>query len=377
MEKTGVIFILDNYKIIIAGGGTGGHLFPAIAIGEEIKERMPNAQIHFVGSNFGLEAKVYPVKDLLHTLLPIKGLQRGLSIESVLKNLLLPFRLIKSLLKLRVLFKEFSPQLVIGTGGYASAIPLLMATRQKPSVPIVLQEQNSYPGLTTRWFARQANLICSAFNMDNKNLNERVILTGNPIRNNIINGNKSLAIKEYCLIENKKTIFVFGGSQGSAFLNESIANIIKSFDYNSIQVLWQTGDKEYQKYKKYINDTVKVVPFINDMANAYALSDLVVCRSGALTLSEITICGKPSILIPFADAAGNHQLKNAKTLFDAGAAILLEEKDLTTKKLLIAINQLISNKKQLNKMSIASKSLGKPNATKTIVDQIMEITSNV
>tara|TARA_B110000014_G_scaffold84102_1_gene57574 strand:+ start:542 stop:1675 length:1134 start_codon:yes stop_codon:yes gene_type:complete len=377
VEKTGVIFILDNYKIIIAGGGTGGHLFPAIAIGEEIKERMPNAQIHFVGSNFGLEAKVYPVKDLLHTLLPIKGLQRGLSIESVLKNLLLPFRLIKSLLKLRVLFKEFSPQLVIGTGGYASAIPLLMATRQKPSVPIVLQEQNSYPGLTTRWFARQANLICSAFNMDNKNLNERVILTGNPIRNNIINGNKSLAIKEYCLIENKKTIFVFGGSQGSAFLNESIANIIKSFDYNSIQVLWQTGDKEYQKYKKYINDTVKVVPFINDMANAYALSDLVVCRSGALTLSEITICGKPSILIPFADAAGNHQLKNAKTLFDAGAAILLEEKDLTTKKLLIAINQLISNKKQLNKMSIASKSLGKPNATKTIVDQIMEITSNV
>ena len=377
MEKTGVIFILDNYKIIIAGGGTGGHLFPAIAIGEEIKERIPNAQIHFVGSNFGLEAKVYPVKDLLHTLLPIKGLQRGLSIESVLKNLLLPFRLIKSLLKLRVLFKEFSPQLVIGTGGYASAIPLLMATRQKPSVPIVLQEQNSYPGLTTRWFARQANLICSAFNMDNKNLNERVILTGNPIRNNIINGNKSLAIKEYCLIENKKTIFVFGGSQGSAFLNESIANIIKSFDYNSIQVLWQTGDKEYKKYKKYINDTVKVVPFINDMANAYALSDLVVCRSGALTLSEITICGKPSILIPFADAAGNHQLKNAKTLFDAGAAILLEEKDLTTKKLLIAINQLISNKKQLNKMSIASKSLGKPNATKTIVDQIMEITSNV
>ena len=377
MAKTGVIFILDNYKIIIAGGGTGGHLFPAIAIGEEIKDRMPNAQIHFVGSNFGLEAKVYPVKDLLHTLLPIKGLQRGLSIESVLKNLLLPYRLIKSLLKLRLLFKEFSPQLVIGTGGYASAIPLLMATRQKPSVPIVLQEQNSYPGLTTRWFARQANLICSAFNMDNKNLNERVILTGNPIRNNIINGNKSLAIKEYCLIENKKTIFVFGGSQGSAFLNKSIANIIKSFDFNAIQVLWQTGDKEYQKYKKYINDKVKVVPFINDMANAYALSDLVVCRSGALTLSEVTICGKPSILIPFAAAAGNHQLKNAKTLFDAGAAILLEEKGLTTKKLLIAINQLISNKKQLNKMSTASKSLGKPNATKTIVDHIMEITSNV
>jgi len=375
--KAGVIFILDNYKIIIAGGGTGGHLFPAIAIGEEIKERIPNAQIHFVGSNFGLEAKVYPVKDLLHTLLPIKGLQRGFSIDSFLKNLLLPYRLIKSILKLRKLFKEFSPQLVIGTGGYASAIPLLIATRQKPSVPIVLQEQNSYPGLTTRWFAKKANLICSAFNFDNKIIKKRVILTGNPIRNNIIDGDRSLALKEYYLIEDKKTIFVFGGSQGSAFLNKSIARIIKSFDYNTLQVLWQTGDKEYQKYKKFGNNTVKVVPFINDMASAYALSDLVVCRSGALTLSEISICGKPSILIPFSAAAGNHQLKNAKTLFDAGAAILLEERDLTKNKLLMSITQLISNKNLLNKMSTASKNLGKPNATKSIVDNIMEIKSNV
>ena len=366
-----------KYKIIIAGGGTGGHLFPAIAIGEEIKERMPNAQIHFVGSNFGLEAKVYPIKDLLHTLLPIKGLQRGLSINSLLKNLLLPFRLIKSLLKLRMLFKEFSPQLVIGTGGYASAIPLLMASRQKPSVPIVLQEQNSYPGLTTRWFSKKATLICSAFNIDNKNLTKKTILTGNPIRNNIINGNRTLALKEHCLIEEKKTIFVFGGSQGSAFLNKSIANIIKRFDYNALQVLWQTGDKEYQEYKKYRNESVKVVPFINDMADAYALSDLVVCRSGALTLSEVTVCGKPSILIPFSSAAGNHQLKNAKTLFDAGAAILFEEKNFNAKKLLMTITQLISNNKQLNKMSIASKILGKPNATKTIVDHIMKINLNV
>ena len=377
MEKTGAIFTLDNYKIIIAGGGTGGHLFPAIAIGEEIKERIPNAQIHFVGSNFGLEAKVYPVKDLLHTLLPIRGLQRSISIDSFLKNLLLPFRLIRSLLKLRILFKEFSPQLVIGTGGYASAIPLLMATRQNPTVPIVLQEQNSYPGLTTKWFAKKASLICTAFNIDKNNLNKRVILTGNTIRNNIINGDKSLALKEYNLLENKKTIFIFGGSQGSAFLNKSIADIVNNFDSNALQVLWQTGDKEYQEYKEYINDSIKVVPFINDMASAYALSDLVICRSGALTLSEVTICGKPSILIPFAAAAGNHQLKNAETLFEAGAAVLIEENDLISKKLLKTINQLISNKKQLRIMSVASKSLGRPYATKKIVDHIIEIRSNV
>ena len=146
---------MDNFRIIIAGGGTGGHLFPAIAIGEEIKERFPEAEIHFVGSNFGLEAKVFPVKDLLHTLLPIRGFQRGLSINSFLKNLILPFRMLKSFLKVRVLFKEFNPTLVIGTGGYASALPLFMATSKKKSIPIILQEQNSFPGLTTRWFSKK------------------------------------------------------------------------------------------------------------------------------------------------------------------------------------------------------------------------------
>ncbi len=368
---------MDNYKIIIAGGGTGGHLYPAIAIGEELKERLPNAQIHFVGSIFGLEAKVYPVKDLLHTLLPIRGMQRGLSIDSLLKNLILPFRLINSLFKVRRLFKDFPPSLVIGTGGYASAIPLLMATIQNPSIPIILQEQNSYPGLTTRWFSKKASLICLAFNIYNKKPNKKAILTGNPIRNNIINGNKLSAINQYGLVKNKKTIFIFGGSQGSSFLNKSIASVVDNFNYKAIQILWQTGDKEYQIYKKYINQSIKVIPFINDMASAYAISDLVICRSGALTLSEITICGKPSILIPFPAAAGNHQLKNAKTLLDAGAGIIIEEKNLNSKKLLNTINKLLYNKKQLNKMSIASKNLGSPNATQKIVDNIMEFRKNV
>ena len=158
---------MDDFRIIIAGGGTGGHLFPAIAIGEEIKERYPKAEIHFIGSDFGLEAKVYPVKDLLHTLLPIRGLQRGLSVDSILKNLILPFRILRSFLKVSAIFKEFNPTLVIGTGGYASALPLFMATMQKKSIPIVLQEQNSFPGMTTRWFSKKANLICAAFSNDN------------------------------------------------------------------------------------------------------------------------------------------------------------------------------------------------------------------
>tara|TARA_B100001079_G_scaffold258887_1_gene257528 strand:+ start:74 stop:1207 length:1134 start_codon:yes stop_codon:yes gene_type:complete len=377
VAKTGVILILDNYNIIIAGGGTGGHLFPAIAIGEEIKERIPQAQIHFIGSDFGLEAKVFPVKDLLHTLLPIRGLQRGFSYDSLIKNLVLPFRIISSLLKIRTLFKDFKPELVIGTGGYASALPLLMATMQKTSIPIILQEQNSFPGITTRWFANKASLICIAFKINDKNLKHKIVLTGNPIRNNIVLGEKSLALKEHNLDERKKTVFVFGGSQGSAFLNKSMEKIINRFNGISVQILWQTGDNEYNNYKKYMSDSIKVTPFINDMASAYALSDLVVCRSGALTLSEVTACGKPSILIPFAAAAGNHQLKNAKILYDTGASILFEEKDLNHDNLFNKINHLVNNKVKLDEMSSASKTLGKPNATKIIVDHIMKINSNV
>ena len=368
---------MDNFRIIIAGGGTGGHLFPAIAIGEEIKERFPKAEIHFIGSDFGLEAKVFPVKDLLHTLLPIRGLQRGLTLGSILKNLTLPYRLLRSLLKVSTLFKEFDPTLVIGTGGYASALPLFMATMQKKSIPIVLQEQNSFPGITTRWFSKKANLICAAFKTDNLNFDNKLVITGNPIRSNIVSGDKAMALKVYSMDIKKNTIFVFGGSQGSAVLNKSLENIINQFDNQYIQVLWQTGDNDYNKYKKYKNNTIKIVPFINDMAAAYALSDLVVCRSGALTLSEVTTCGKPSILIPFAAAAGNHQMKNAETLYQAGASILIEEKDLNSNKLFKNINYLINNKNTLKKMSVAAKALGKPNATKKITDHVIDMVSNV
>lgn len=368
---------MDNYRIIIAGGGTGGHLFPAIAIGEEIKERLPAAEIHYIGSDFGLEAKVYPVKDLLHTLLPIRGLQRGISISSILKNLILPYRVLKSLIKVKKLFNDFKPTLIIGTGGYASAIPLLMAKIQKNSIPIILQEQNSFPGLTTRWFSSSASLICAAFKTDYKNFDDKVVITGNPIRSNIASGDRSLALKFYGLDKHKKTIFIFGGSQGSKLLNKSIEMIVNRFEGELIQVLWQTGDNDFNRYKKYNNGRIKIVPFINDMAGAYALCDLVVCRSGALTISEVTTCGKPSILIPFARAAGNHQLKNAETLFNAGASVLIEEKNLESNILFKKINYLINNKNTLHKMSVASKHLARPNATKLITDRIVEMVSNV
>jgi len=363
---------LDKTKIIIAGGGTGGHLFPAIAIGEEIKERIPDAEIHFIGSTFGLESKVFPVKDLIHTLLPIRGLQRSINIRNILKNFFLPFRIIRCLIKVNSIYKDFNPRLVIGTGGYASAVPLFVAVTQNPKIPIILQEQNSFPGLTTRWFAKKASLICSAFNVFKDVSDNEVILTGNPIRSTILNGKKKSAIKDFNLSENKKTLFIFGGSQGSRFLNDSLLKIIREINFKNIQIIWQTGDKDFRKYNSLINKNLKIVPFINDMASAYALSDLVVCRSGALTLSELTACGKPSILIPFAAAAGNHQLKNAIALEKNKAAVIIEEKDMSTQILLSTINNLINNDATLKKMSKASKNLGNPHATKTIVDSLFE-----
>ena len=363
---------MDKTRIIIAGGGTGGHLFPAIAIGEEIKERIPDAEIHFIGSTFGLESKVFPVKDLIHTLLPIRGLQRSINIQNILKNLFLPFRIIRCLIKVSSIYKDFKPRLVIGTGGYASAVPLFVAVTQNPKIPIILQEQNSFPGITTRWFAKKSSLICSAFNVFKDVPDNEVILTGNPIRSTILNGKKDIAIKDFNLSENKKTLFIFGGSQGSRFLNDSLLKIVRKINFKNTQIIWQTGDKDFRKYNSLINKNLKIVPFINDMASAYTLSDLVVCRSGALTLSELTACGKPSILIPFAAAAGNHQLKNAIALEKNKAAVIIEEKDMSTQILLSNINNLINNDATLKKMSKASKNLGNPHATKTIVDSLFE-----
>ncbi len=364
---------MGNGRVLIAGGGTGGHLFPALAIGEEIQRREPLTKIHYVGSIFGLEAKVFPVKDVWHTLLPMRGLQRGFGFQSFSRNVLLPSKIIKSFYKMRTLFKDFIPQIIVGTGGYASALPLFMATRKRYSYPIVLQEQNSFPGITTRWFASKSDATCIAFEEANEYLKRETILTGNPVRKGIANGSKIEASKKFNLSLKNKTIFLFGGSQGSAYLNKMIFSIIKNLTYAGLQIIWQTGDKDYIKYKHYSTKNTFITPFINDMAGAYALADLIICRSGALTLSEITLSGKASILIPYPYAAGNHQTKNAQALVDAGAAKILSQKLLKPKQLLHSIITLIHNQNELTKMSSSSRLLGKPNATREIVDQILEI----
>ena len=364
---------MAEIRIIITGGGTGGHLFPALAIGEEIKRRYNDAKIHYIGSLFGLESKVFPIKDVIHTLIPIRGIQRNLNLNSILKNLYLPIHILYSIIKVRSLINKFSPQIIIGTGGYASAIPILIASRKSHPPSIFLQEQNSFPGLTNRLFSNKAKFTCTAFNEADKFLKSKTILTGNPIRKDISHGDYNHALNHYKFKKNRKTIFVFGGSQGSSFLNMIINKMILKISESDIQIIWQTGDKEYLKYKNQMTDRIHIVPFIHNMADAYSIADLIISRSGALTLSEITVCGKPAILVPLPSSAANHQLKNALVLKNRGAAYLIQEKSIKIKSFYNTILNLLNNDIELKSMSLASKALGKPNSTNEIVDQIFKV----
>ncbi len=362
---------MDEIRILIAGGGTGGHLFPAIAIGENIQSIHKNAIIHYMGSKFGIESKVLPVKGLPHTLLPMKGLQRSFAFHSIIKNLSLPYFHIKSSSIAGDVFNEFMPQVVVGTGGYASAIPVKIAL--KNNLPIVLQEQNSYPGLTTRIYASKSKVVCTAFEEAHRYLNAECYLTGNPIRTDIINGNRDEGGKIFHLDSNKNTLFVFGGSQGSYFLNHLMEDSIEKLKKNKIQVLWQTGDNHYSQYKHFDSKTIRITPFIDGMADAYALCDLIISRSGALAVSEIMAVGKASILIPFSNAAENHQYKNAKVLADQQAAVLLSEKKIDLITCMKTIIKLINDKITLKEMGSKAKSMCKSNAKELIANKIIEL----
>ena len=361
----------NTISVIISGGGTGGHLFPALAIGDEMQIRNPNVFIHYIGSKFGIEKDVLPIKNVSHSLLPIRGLQRRLSFYNIGKNIFLPAQIISSIVKIKSLFDDINPNLIIGTGGYASALPLREGIRRK--IPTLIQEQNSYPGITTRYFSIKANKVCIGFEEAQLSINRKCIITGNPVRNEINKGERAFGIKQYRFNPNKKTLLLFGGSQGSLALNKAMDKMVSFLTISSIQVIWQTGKKFYNNYKHHENKTTRVIPFIDDMANAYAASDLVISRSGAITCSELTFCGKPSILIPLPSAAANHQSKNAMALAKNGAALVVNESDINHEKLSKTVQNLLNNQSQLKTMADASKKIAKPNATLKIIDEAMEL----
>ena len=360
----------EEIHIMIAGGGTGGHLYPALAIGEEILKQTNKVKVHYIGSEFGLEAKILPNKGLPHTLIPISGFQRSLSIHSILRNLALCIRIPLSIKRIKSLFDKMNPKIIIGTGGYASAIPVKVGIKR--NIPTIIQEQNSYPGLTTRLFAKQATTVFAGSEDSKFYLNAKINVTGNPTRNGIEKGSKELGFNLFKLNSSLQTVFLFGGSQGSTPLNKAIYSILHIFERNNIQLLWQTGENNYKSLKHLETEKIKIKPYIKEMNLAYAISDLVISRAGALTLSELLVCGMPSILLPLPTATADHQTKNAKTVVQAGAAIMINQHNMDVNLLRNTILELINDKNKLSMMRKNALQLAKPNATSNIVKNILE-----
>lgn len=359
-------------RVIISGGGTGGHIFPALAIADEIKRRNPEVDLLFIGAQGKMEMEKVPQAGYRIVGLPIAGLQRKLT----LKNLVLPFKILKSLTRAFLIIRRFKPQLVIGVGGYASGPTLQIA--QFLGIPTLIQEQNSFPGKTNRILAKKARAICVAYpEMDRYFAAEKIKLTGNPVRANLIEdlaGLKTKAALFFDLDPNKPTLFVMGGSLGAKTLNLAMKNALLLFDESQIQVLWQCGksfEDELENIKTTLPPSIKVFPFIQRMDYAYALATVIISRAGALSVSELTLVGKPAILVPSPNVAEDHQTKNARSLVDRSAAILVKDADAATELVTQAFD-LLKDVERQQSLGAALSALALPNATCDIVDVCLQ-----
>ncbi len=353
-----------KYRFILSGGGTGGHLFPAVSIAREILRRFPDAEILFVGAEGRMEMTRVPEAGFRIEGLPIAGLQRRLTA----KNLLLSVKILKSLSKAFEIINRFKPDAVIGTGGYASA-PVVWAAQFK-KIPTFIQEQNSYPGLTNRFLARKAVKVFTAYPGADKYFPRgKTLLTGNPVRKDIIRlPSEPEALRHFGLREDKPVILVLGGSLGAAAINRAVASVVESGALPQVQWLWQTGKNYYDRYKAMANDNVKILPFIKEMNKAYSAADIVISRAGAGTLSELAVAGKPAVLIPSVNVAEDHQTKNARALSEKNAAVLLPEPE--TDRLADVLKELIYQPEKREELARNIRSLAKPDATEKIVEVI-------
>ena len=361
---------MSNYKFILSGGGTGGHIYPAVAIADELKSRYPDAEFLFVGASDRMEMDKVPQAGYKIEGLWISGIQRKLT----LKNLAFPFKLISSLLKSRKIIKKFKPDAVIGTGGFASG-PLLQVASSK-GIPSLIQEQNSFPGITNKLLSKKVNTICVAYEGLEKFFpKDKIKLTGNPIRKDLLEvKNKQVEGKNaFNLKEEKQTLLVLGGSLGARRINQLIESNLEFFEAKGIQVIWQCGKLYYDQYKKHNElQNVQVHAFLNQMDLAYAASDIIISRAGAISVSELCIVGKPVVFIPSPNVAEDHQTKNAKSVADKNAAILIKEKDLDTD-FQNEFSELISNQDKQNELSKNIKALALVNATKDIVGEVEKL----
>ncbi|ADY50720.1 UDP-N-acetylglucosamine--N-acetylmuramyl-(pentapeptide) pyrophosphoryl-undecaprenol N-acetylglucosamine transferase [Pseudopedobacter saltans DSM 12145] len=364
-------------RVIISGGGTGGHIFPAIAIANALKSIDSNTEILFVGANGKMEMEKVPAAGYEIVGLDIQGFQRS----NLLKNILLPIKIVKSVLKALSIIKKFKPDVVVGVGGYASG-PLLYAASLK-RLPILIQEQNSFAGVTNKFLGKSAKRICVAFdNMDAFFTASKIIKTGNPVRKDTINieGKREEAIRFFELDPEKKTVLVIGGSLGARTLNDSMTSGIESFRNEDIQVIWQTGKFYYRtiidRFGNQPKDSgIRILEFLNRMDLAYAAADLIVSRAGAGTISELCLVKKPVILVPSPNVAEDHQTKNAMALVNVRAAVLVADRHAEAE-LVDQTIKLLKDDVEMKALSENIAALGLPNADEIIAKEVLSIARN-
>jgi len=364
---------MPSRKYIISGGGTGGHIFPAIAIAKALQKLDPDCEILFVGAKGRMEMEKVPAAGFKIEGLWISGLQRRIT----LKNLSFPFKVVSSLMRALQIVRTFKPDAVVGVGGYASG-PLLRAAAFK-NVPALIQEQNSFPGITNRLLAKKVNKICVAYNgMERWFPKDKIILTGNPVRSEVMSleGKRDRAIEHFNVDSQKPTLLIIGGSLGALTINESIAAGAELLNNSGIQVIWQTGKTYAPKAKQLVDShsfgNIKVHDFISRMDLAYAVADLVVSRAGAMSVSELSVVKKPCILVPSPNVAEDHQTKNAMALVNNQAAILVRDVD-ARKDLVQAALTTIKNQAELDKLINNIARLAFNNSAEAIASEVIRM----
>ena len=362
-------------KVLLAGGGTGGHVYPAIAIANKIKEHNPDCEILFVGTKNGIESEIVPKAGFELKTVTVQGFKRKIDLDNIKRV----FKLCKGLEQSRRIVKKYKPDIVIGTGGYVSG-PVLFNAAMNKRVTIV-HEQNSFPGVTNKILSKVATKVLTSFEDSHKRFPEasqdKLVLTGNPVRKEILNSRKFIARKNLGISEDKKMVLCYGGSGGSEEINDAMRLVIENMVKEDVAFIFATGKVYYDEFIETIKDIElkpyqRVMPYLDNMADGLAASDIVIGSAGAISLAEITALGKPSIIIPKAYTAENHQEYNAKSIEAQGAGIAILEKDLTPQSLNEAVFKLLGDKELLIDMANNAKKIGKPEAIDLIYNEIMK-----
>ncbi len=374
-NTTNFVFMKKEYRIIISGGGTGGHIFPALSIADAIKAKQPDAKILFVGADNRMEMQRVPDAGYEIVGLPIAGFDR----KNLLKNIKVLWKIFKSQRMARKIIKEFAPQAAVGVGGYASGPTLKMAASM--DIPTLIQEQNSYAGVTNKILAKGARLICVAYEgMERFFPKERILLTGNPVRKNLLEmrANRKEAMRAMNLDENRKCVLIVGGSLGARSINEGIiANIGKIRENSDIQFIWQTGKLYFEEMKRRAAEAGKpenliITDFVSDMGYALSAANLVVSRAGAGSISEFALLGKAVILVPSPNVSEDHQTKNAMALVDKDAAIYVADANVNEELIEKAI-ETVNDEMKLALLETNIQKMGKPNAASEIADKVLKL----